>query len=130
MSERLRSLKRVHKVQAQVKRLAEARLATIERRKDELDTALRDIGDFLNDSATIGDLAAQAIRQAQRLAVREATTERERAVQAKVLYEAQSRLTMMEHQVEDLDREHRRTEERRDLERILDAFANRPPEPA
>ncbi len=130
MSARLKGLRRIHKLQSQIKRVAEARLATSERRKAELDTALRELGAFFERDGPIGDLAALGMRQAQRLARREAEAEQDRAGRATTLLHAESRLALMERRIDDLDRDDRRLEERLQLERILDAFANRADDPS
>lgn len=111
-------------VQDKVKRLAEAKLGAIEARRTEVETARRELDTFLAE-ATGSALAAMAFRQQVRLSTRETAIEGERAAQASLLREAHGRLKLAERKAEDLGRELRAREERHDLERLIDALANR-----
>lgn len=128
-ADRLKALKRIRAVQAQVKRLAEARLASAEHRKHELGAAFGHLGTFLDEACPTGDLAGLAIRAKRRIAQREAEAEVERTRHAASLVTAQTRLTLTERRVDDLDLEVRRAAERRDLEALLDAHFARANEP-
>ena len=61
-ADRLKALKRIRAVQAQVKRLAEARLAAAERSKRDLGEAFGSLGAFMDEACPTGDLAGLAIR--------------------------------------------------------------------
>lgn len=125
-ADRLKALKRIRTVQAQVKRLAEARLAAAERSKRDLGEAFGSLGAFLDEACPTGDLAGLAIRSKRRVARREAEAETDRARHAEALVAAQTRLTLTERRLDDLDLEARRAAERRDLERLLEAYLARP----
>ncbi len=126
-ADRLRSMQRIQAVQDKVKRLAEAKLGAIEARRSAIETSRRELDAFLAE-ATGSDLAAAAFRQQVRLGAREAAVERERAAQADLLREAHGRLRLAERKAEDLGRDLRAQQERRDLERLIDALASRTPD--
>ena len=129
MSEdRLKALRRIRAVQAQVKRLAEARLTAAERHKTDLGAAFGALGTFMDEACPTGALALLTEGSRRRVARREAEAEAERARHAAVLIAAQTRLTLTERRLDELDVEARRAAERRDLERLLDAFLARPAE--
>lgn len=125
MTDRLKALKRIRAVQGQIKRLADMRLATAERRKAEVAAAFADLETFMDDGAPVGDLARLAMWQKRRLALRGAEAEVERVSQAGKVVEAQTRLKLTERRVEELDLAARRQAERRDLQHLLDAFLAR-----
>ena len=69
MTERLKALKRVLKVQDQLKKTADWRLAEAERAATAVETARDDLAGFLSRADLVGPLAGLAVAQARRLAV-------------------------------------------------------------
>ncbi len=128
MSERLKALRRVRAVQAQVKRMAEGRLAAAERREAALADAAADLGAFVAEGCPAGDLARLAVLQTRRLALQRRDAEAERAARAETVAEADRRHRLTERRIEELDADVRRAAERRDLQNLLDAFLARPGE--
>ncbi len=128
MTDRLKSMKRLARVQTQVKRLAEADLLAAENRKSELDAAVLGLEAFTRDPDLSHGLASMAMRQRRRLATRQIDAEQSLAAQTEVTREARARVKLVERMVETIGQDEARVEERRDLERLIEAMANRDPE--
>jgi hypothetical protein len=127
MSERLKSMRRIAALQAQQKRLAEWKLATLVQRKAALAEAQRDLAGFVDGGELVGRLASEALLQAQRLARREVQAEEQRQAQVGTVRETERRLKLTERTVEQLARDERAEEERRLLERLIEELAGRSP---
>lgn len=129
MNDRLRAMKRILAVQEQAKRLAEWQLFAIENRKRDIAAAQQDLDRFTESSALTGPLASVAVRSGRRLATRSVAAEAEHVAQTEVAREARSQVKLAGRMVEDLARDDRRVQERRDLERLIEAVAARPRDP-
>ena len=104
MTDRLKSMKRILKVQDGIKRMADWRLAEAERERAEAAEAGREIAAFIDREMLTGPLAIAAVAQSGRLGEREAA--------AVLRAEAEAE---------------RQRDERKDLERLVEAFAARAP---
>lgn len=125
MSDRLKSMRRLARVQGQVKRLAEADLQSAdEHRRDVAATALG-LDAFMGDPDLSSRMISMAIGQRRKVAVRLTEAERALAAQTEVTREARSRFRLAERMVDNLGVEEKRAQERKDLERLIEAAANR-----
>lgn len=129
MSERLKSMRRVLAVQAQAKRIAEWKLATIEQRKALLDQARLALGDFMDGGELTGALAGVALKQAKRITERQAIVELDRQRQLDRTQNAQRSHKLAERVTEAVAKDERAAEARRALEALIDAFMIRPSKP-
>ncbi len=125
--DRLNSMRRILKVQDGIKRMADWRLAEAERERAEAEEARSAIAAFVDGEVLTGPLAAAAVSQARRLAEREAAAARRVAVEAEAMRDATARQKLAGRAVADLDRAERQRGERKDLERLIEAFAARAP---
>ncbi len=125
MSDRLKSMERVVAVQAQVKRMAEWKLAAIEQRKAALVTAQRELASFLDDGAFMGPFATVALKQSDRIAQREAVAEHDRQRQAALTQKAQASHKLAEQMTDAVAKDERAAEERRALESLIEAHLAR-----
>jgi hypothetical protein len=123
--DRLKAMRRIVAVQAQVKRIAEWKLASIEERKVRLETATRELAGFLDGENAVGRFATLALKQARRLAEREAAAERDRIRQAAATLKAQSRHKLAEEMTETFAREDRAVRERQALEQLIESFVSK-----
>lgn len=129
MSERLKSMQRVLAVQAQAKRIAEWKLATIDQRKTVLDQARLALGDFMDGGELTGALAGVALTQAKRIAERQAIVDLDRQRQFDRTQKAQRSHKLAERMTETVAKDERAAEDRRALEALIDAFMTRPSDP-
>ncbi|MCW6507345.1 hypothetical protein [Lichenifustis flavocetrariae] len=125
MSDRLKAMRRIMAVQAQAKRLAEWELAATERRKAAIEAARRDLDSFVEGANLAGPLGTIAIKQARRLAQREAASEQDRSRQIDAVQAAERRHRLSERVTETLATEERAAEERRLLEQLVEGLMAR-----
>ena len=125
MTDRLRGLRRILKVQDQIKREADWRLAEAERAAAEVEAARAELAAFLERDATVGPLAVAAAAQMRRLDGRGIAAARTVEDEARAMREATARQKLMAKGVENLAREDRAARERQDLERLIEDFAAR-----
>ena len=127
MSERLRALDRIAAVQRQVKRIADWRLAEAEREAAEAAEAQAAIDAWIADDTPRGLLAEAAVKQARRTALRGERAASAVTAAAAVAREAGARDKLVERRRGAITREERSAEERKALERLVEAFAARGP---
>ncbi len=123
MTDRLKSMKRILKVQDGIKRMADWRLAEAERERAEAAEAGRALAAFIDREMLTGPLATAAVAQSGRLGEREAAA----VLRAEALRDATARQKLAGRAVADLGRAERQRAERKDLERLVEAFAARAP---
>ncbi len=125
MTDRLKSMKRILKVQDGIKRMADWRLAEAERERAEAAEAGRALAAFIDREMLTGPLATAAVAQSGRLGEREAAAVLQ--AEAEALRDATARQKLAGRAVADLGRAERQRAERKDLERLVEAFAARAP---
>lgn len=123
MTDRLKAVKRLARVQGQVKRLAEAELKFAEDRKRDIEATALGLDAFMGEPDLSARMMSLALGQRRRIAVRQAGADRALSAQADTTLEARSRSRLAERMVEDIATEERRVEERKDLERLIEAAA-------
>jgi hypothetical protein len=127
MKKRLDSVERVLSVQRQLRRLAEVKLAELERREATLKTARHELVDALNgDTALHGLFIAPMARRVKTVSGEIATLERAKEAQSKRLLEQTGRMKRAERVVETLDREYQAALEKRDLAELIDGLKPKP----
>ncbi len=129
MNDRLLGMKRVLKVQDQIKRIADWRVAEAERHKREIEDAQRVLAAYLDDSALEGALAAAAVAQTRRLVRRGTAADESLAAETDKAREAQGRQKLVARFVDTLAHEDRAARERKDLAALIEAFTNRAARP-
>ncbi len=127
MTDRLKSMKRILKVQDGIKRMADWRLAEAERERAEAAEAGREIAAFIDREMLTGPLAIAAVAQSGRLGERVAAAVLRAEAEAEALRDATARQKLAGRAVADLGRAERQRAERKDLERLVEAFAARAP---
>ena len=125
MTERLNALKRVLKVQDQLKRSADWRLAEAERAAAEAEASAGELADFVARADLIGPLAGLAVAQARRLAVQGQAAARRVAAEAEAMREVTARQKLVAKGVDTLAREEAAAAERKELERLIEGLAGR-----
>ena len=125
MTERLKALKRVLKVQDQLKRTADWRLAEAERAAGAVEQAKADLAEFLARTELTGPLAGLAVAQARRLAAQGVAAARAVEAEAEAMREVTARQKLVAKGVETLAREEAAARERKDLERLIEGLAGR-----
>jgi hypothetical protein len=125
MTDRLKSMKRILKVQDQLKRSADWRLAEAERASAEIGEAKAELWRFMDETMLTGPFAAAAVAQARRLETR--GTEAARVVETEriAMQEATARQKLVAKALDTLTREDAAARERKALERLIEGFAAR-----
>ncbi len=125
MTDRLKALKRVLKVQDQLKRSADWRLAEAERASSEIAEAQAELWRFMDGTVLTGAFAAAAAAQSRRLDTR--GNEAARVVEAErtAMQEVTARQKLVAKALDSLSREDAAARERKDLERLIEGFAGR-----
>ena len=126
MTERLKALRRVLKVQDQLKRSADWRLAEAERASAEVETAKDELARFRDGALLVGPLAGAAAAQARRLDARGIDAAAVVAAEAEAMRDATARQKLLAKTVEALGREEAAARDRKELERLIEGFAARP----
>ena len=129
MNDRLVGMKRILKVQDQVKRIADWRVADAERHKRDIEDAQRALAAYLDDAALEGALAAAAVAQTRRLVRRGTAAAESLAAETDTAREAQGRLKLVSRLVDALAHEDRTARERKDLDFLIEAFTIRAARP-
>lgn len=124
MTDRLKAMKRVLKVQDQLKRSADWRLAEAERAEAEVETAKTELARFIDGELLTGPLAGVAAAQARRLDIRAAAAAKTVADESAAMRDATARQKLVAKSVETLAREEAALRERKDLERLIEGFAS------
>ncbi|HEX4766137.1 MAG TPA: hypothetical protein VH414_07645 [Lichenihabitans sp.] len=127
MSERLDAMRRLMRLQGQVKRLAEARLAEAEAERREIEAAQRDLDAFVGEAPVAGKLASLVVVQRRRLGAQAVLAGQKVDRQAQETREARTRLKIAERMAETLGAEDRQLQERKEFERLLDGMMGRKP---
>jgi hypothetical protein len=125
MTERLKAMKRVLKVQDQLKRSADWRLAEAERSAAEVEAAKEELARFCDGELLTGPIAGAAAAQALRLAARGIAAAKTVDAGAEALRDAPARQKLVAKGVDALAREEAAARERKDLERLIEGFAAR-----
>ena len=125
MSARLRSMRRILGVQAQIKRLAEWDLAAAEQRQRDIEAQRQALDALIDGGDLSGALATAALRHRRKVQGREQEAEQERAAKALATRDAQARCRLAERLVADLDGQDRAARERQDLEWLIESAAGR-----
>lgn len=125
MTDRLRGLRRILKVQDQIKREADWRLSEAERAAAEVEAARTDLATFLDGDAIVGPLAVTAASQLRRLDARGIAAARAVEEEARAMREATARQKLVAKGVDTLAREEDAARERKDLERLIEGYAAR-----
>ncbi|WP_245496651.1 hypothetical protein [Lichenibacterium ramalinae] len=125
MTERLKALKRILKVQDQLKKTADWRLAEAERAAGDVEAAKLDLADFLVRADLVGPLAGLAVAQARRLDAQGQAAARTVASEAEAMRAVTARQKLVAKSLEALSREEAAAKERKDLERMIEGLAGR-----
>ena len=125
MTDRLRGMTRILKVQDQLKRMADWRLAEAERGAAEIVDAQAEIRRFMGGDTPLGSLAASAAAQSRRLAARGIAAARTVEQEAEAMRDATARQKLVAKSLEALTREEAASRERKDLERMIEGLAGR-----
>jgi hypothetical protein len=124
MEKRLKSIKRVIAVQEQLRRLAEGKLADLERREANLVSSRREIVASLNEDQALHGLFLEArARRVTSLSKDIASLGRAKEAQAKHLREETGRLKRAERIADELGREHQVALDRKELGELVDRLA-------
>ena len=129
MNDRLNGMKRILKVQDQVKRIADWRVVEAERHKREIEEAQRLLAAYLDESALEGALAAAAVAQTRRLVRRGTEAAESLASETDKAREAQGRQKLVARCVDALTQDDRTARGRKDLDTLIEAFTNRAARP-
>lgn len=126
MSERLKKMGRIHKVQKQLHKMAEWDLVRLERKGAELQTAQEETIKALNDDNQLyGLFVDAAAKRLQSLAAQATQVDAERLVQADVTMEKALQAKRTEKMVATLKDSNRKEGEKKDLLSVLEAIASR-----
>ena len=126
MRKRLSTLWRLLAVEKQMKRIAEANLADLQRRTAALQDEQRELVAALNGEGPLHGLFVDAVaRKLTRLAEEAERAEAERRVQAGRVLDRSLRVSRAERLVEKVARECRHELEKRDLADLLEQAAGR-----
>ena len=129
MNDRLVGMKRILKVQDQVKRIADWRVAEAERLKREIEDAQQALAAYLAETALEGALAAAAVAQTRRLVRRGMDATESLADETHKAREAQGRQKLVARFVDALAHDDRTARERKDLAALIEVFTNRAARP-
>ncbi len=125
MTDRLKAMKRVLKVQDQLKRSADWRLADAERAAAEVEASKAELARFLDGALLTGPLAGIASAQARRLDMRATAAAEAVAAETEAMRDATARQKLVAKGVDALAREEAAARERKDLERLIEGVVAR-----
>jgi chromosome segregation ATPase len=129
MKKRLESMERVVGVQRQLRRMAEVKLAELERHQASLAASRQELVSSLNEDTMLHGLFIEAMaRRVKSVSSEISDIERLKDAQAKRLLDQTSRLKRAERVVTSLEREYEAELEKRDLADLIDALKPTPPE--
>ena len=125
MTDRLKALRRVLKVQDQLKRSADWRLAEAQRVVAEVAASKVELARFRDGELLTGPLGVAAAVQARRLDARGIDAEAVEAAETQAMREATARQKLVAKGVETLARDEAAARDRKDLERLIESFTAR-----
>jgi len=126
MTDRFRAMQRVLAVQNQLHRLAQWKLAELERQEDLLDERQRHLLSFLDQEKSYAALFGEALmRRLRTIGEEKITAAKAKQGQADETLEELRRVGRMQRLVDDLGEKARQETERKDLRDILEQLNNR-----
>ena len=125
MTDRLKALRRVLKVQDQLKRSADWRLAESQRVAGEIAASKVELARFRDGELLTGPLGIAAAVQARRLDARGIEADAAVAAEAETMRDATARQKLVAKGVETLARDEAAARDRKDLERLIESFTTR-----
>jgi hypothetical protein len=126
MSERLRKMNRVLKVQQQLREMAEMKLLSLQRRASELTAEQEVIIHTLNDDAALHGLFVGAkAKRLQALARQSLQVDAAKAIQQEIAFDKSLQVKRSEKLVASLKEESRHEKERRDFLSLLDSISTK-----
>ncbi|WP_157961486.1 hypothetical protein [Microvirga flavescens] len=126
MDKRLRKTQRLLKVQEQMHRIAEWKLAGLQRQASELRDAQETLIQTLNDDDALhGLFVAPAARRLQQLAGQSSQVEAAQTAQSQIVLDKAMQVKRTERMVGTLEQEHRRNTEKKDYLSLLDRLATK-----
>jgi hypothetical protein len=121
MKKRLQAVNRILTVQEQLRRLAEGKLAELERRETALQASRRDLVSALNEDPVLHGLFIEAMaRRVRSISSDIAKVERAKEAQVKHLLETTGRMKRVERVAGALDRAYRTELEKKELAELID----------
>lgn len=127
MADRLAKVQRIQSVQATMHRLAEWRLAELQRHERELAERQQEMIHALNGDQRLHGLFVSAMaRRLKALAGEEERTRAAREAQADRVLDEAKRLKRTERLVDRVEIEHRREAEKHELQRLIEGLGARP----
>lgn len=124
MKDRIRKLNRILKVQEQLQRQAELKLAAVQREISELKTTQEVLIRTMNEHETLHGLFIDGTaKRIQALAGQTAQKEAVKTAQEKVTFEAAMQVKRTEKILSGLEETRRRDDERKDLISIIESLA-------
>ena len=125
MTDRLKAMKRILKVQDQLKKSADWRLAEAERASAEIADAQTELWRFMDGTVLTGAFASAAAAQSRRLDVRGSEAARVVDTERAAMQDATARQKLVAKTLDTLSREDAAARERKGLERLIEGFAAR-----
>ncbi|MFI4996025.1 MAG: hypothetical protein ACHQAQ_09610 [Hyphomicrobiales bacterium] len=123
MKKRLHAIKRIQTVQEQLRQLAEAKLAELERREAGLLAQRRELVGALNEDTVLHGLFIEAMaKRVRSISSDIAQLEDVKAAQAKRLLEQTGRLKRVDRAAASLDRDYQAALEKSELAELIDSF--------
>jgi hypothetical protein len=127
MKKRLESMERVVDVQRQLRRMAEVKLAELERRAAALAASRHDLVNALNGDNELHGLFTEAMaRRVRSVSTELAELERVKEAQSKRLLDQTSRLKRAERVASSLEKEYEVELEKRNLADLIDGLRPKP----
>jgi hypothetical protein len=126
MTDRLSSARRILDVQVKLRRIAELKLADLQRQEQALQSEETELTRFLgSDSQFVGVLSSSIVRQLRRNSQKLKEIRQEKEAQETKVRERAARVKLSESMIEVLDREMRRSQEKRELGEVIEQFLGR-----
>ena len=124
MRQRLRKIDRILKVQQQIHKIAEVRLAGLQRQSGELKEMQKTLIETMNDHEAFHGLFVDTMaKRLQVLATQAAWVETARVAQAKIALERAMQVKRTEKVASDLEVESRRATEKKELLAVLETHS-------
>lgn len=125
MTDRSKGLKRILRVQDQLKRMADWRFAEAERAANAVDAARLELAAFLDANLLTGGLASIAAAQARRLDARGEAAAVAVTAEAEARRDVAARQKLVAKAAQEAVRDEGAARERKELERLIEGFAAR-----
>jgi hypothetical protein len=126
MDRRLRKAVRLLNVQEQLHKIAEWKLASLQRQSTDLQNAQEVLIETLNNDEMLHGLFVESrAKRLQTLAGEESQVKQAQETQSKVALEKAKQVKRTERMLETLTLEHRRAEEKKDYLALLDGLAQK-----